>query len=360
MDTVQILKIDIPVKAHLITSNIEKFKKILRKYISSYLQKNGNYYANGVVYPNTIEIIEWQSGIKQGSILGDEMIFTTRFKACFRMYPIGSIHQGRIVGINQSYITVNNEYIYNVNIPLVKSSVNIDLIEELTGENTEEEKSEKLIAIESKLKNNNSTYPYLASDITPNNLKIGQTVEFIVLDLSSKYNPYNIIVLGFLSRIIDNYTKVYSINCSQHALQINEVKLFANQMMKENKSFFNELNYDLMLPTYYKTQDKHYIISTNNVDIPVEFTQVNDPVDNYYMCYYMKNPEFNNNIINNMNEKSVLLIELELTDDVTVPFTESIYNYICKHFANITLFYDWSQKNNNKYTMWIVGSYYIQ
>lgn len=347
MDIIQILNIDLPIKAYNITSNINKFKTTLRKQAIKYLQNNGNYFANGVVYPDTLEIIEWQSGIKQGSILGDEMVFKTTIRACFRMYPIGSIQQGRIVGINNTHVTINNEYVYSINIPLVKSFTNIELINEQQQE--EDNTDPNIRKIEQLLTNNNPTYPYLSANIQPSDLKIGQTVEFIVLDLSSKFNPYNIIVLGFLNRIIDTYSIIYSVNCDNKVLQIPEY----------NKSSVNEFNIITMLPKYYINQDIKYIITNDDInDNLLQLTKTDEPVDKYYMCYYYKNPSLDINITDNIKSNSVLLLEFDLDDTVTQPFSDIYYKSICKNFANVYIYYNWyNSTESNKYTMWVVCTY---
>lgn len=343
MDTIQILKIDLPIKAYKIVSNIEKFKSTLRNQAIKYLQRNSNYYANGVVYPETLEIIEWESGIKQGSILGDEMVFKTTIRACFRMYPIGSIHQGRIVGMNNTHITINNENVYSINIPLVKSNKNIDLIDE-QSENVDD----NILKVEELLKNNNSVYPYLASNINPTDLSIGQTVEFIVLDLSSKYNPYNIIVLGFLNRIINDYSIIYSVNCDNNALTV-------PKYIKSTTNTFNIMN---MLPEYYNNQDIKYVITNDQLNNKLlQLTKTNEPVDQYYMCYYYKNPSLDTDLIDIVRSNSIMIIEFNLDNSITQPFTESYYKHICKTFASVNIYYDWYDEEDGKYTMWIVCTY---
>lgn len=343
MDTIQILKIDLPIKAYKIVSNIEKFKGTLRNQAIKYLQRNSNYYANGVVYPETLEIIEWESGIKQGSILGDEMVFKTTIRACFRMYPIGSIQQGRIVGMNNTHITINNENVYSINIPLVKSNKSIDLIDE-QSENVDD----NILKVEELLKNNNSVYPYLASNINPTDLKIGQTVEFIVLDLSSKYNPYNIIVLGFLNRIINDYSIIYSVNCDNNALTVPEY-------IKSTTNNFNIMN---MLPEYYNNQDIKYVITNDQLNNKLlQLTKTNKPVDQYYMCYYYKNPSLDTDLIDIVRSNSIMIIEFNLDNTITQPFTESYYKHICKTFASVNIYYDWYDEEDGKYTMWIVCTY---
>jgi len=67
----------------------------------------------------------------------------------------------------------------------------------------------------------------------------------------------------------------------------------------------------------------------------------------------------NADTIINVAEKSVVLIKLTLNKDVTSPLSELQFNQICKHFANIMMYYDWPTEQEQQYTMWIVCSYRI-
>lgn len=359
MDTIQALTLDIPVKAYQITPNIEKMRNILRKNAVQFLKHNGNYFANGIVYPNTLEVIEWHSGIKRGGILSDVMVFTTTIRACFRMYPIGSVHTGTIKSISTTSVQINDEYIYDIEVPIVKTQTSVDINSTLKTDNIfnddsdsdSESEDEEMFAwtnekIEATLKNNNPQYPYLASGINPNDLAVGQTVEFIVLELSSKENHANVIVLSFLTRIIDSYTKIYSVNCGNQVLQHPKVKTTTN----------HELSLEDILPSYYKSQDTYYAIGDN---IGGTFVNVDNPVDSYYMCYYEHNPEVTTSSFDNVVDKSIVVIEMNLAKDVTSPLTEEQFNQICKHFANVTMYYKWPTAKENTYTLWIVCSYHV-
>lgn len=359
MDTVQVITIDIPVKAYLITSKYDKMKETLRKYAIKYLKHSSNYFANGIIYPASVNVLYWKTGIKRGSILGDEMIFTTTIQACFRMYPIGSIQTGYIVGINASHVQINNEYIYDIHIPLVKTSNKVEMsvqssqpsvVQQHIEDDEKDNEDMSMIKIEESLQNNNENYPYLNKDLNLSDLAVGQTVEFIVLDLSSKYNPGKIVVIGFLTRIIDSYTKIYSTNCDQYILN------YPISMNNVNSTY--KLSINDILPTYYTQQYTRYMIS--NDDIPFDnVTKVDVPVNNSYMCYYIKNPDLNTNIMQNLNEQNVLILELQLNNDVTNPFTPEQYKNLCSHFVNITAYYDWSSSMNGMYTLWLVCSYYL-
>lgn len=351
MDTIQAITIDVPVKAYQITPNTEKMRNILRKNAVQFLKHNGNYFANGIIYPNTAEVVEWHSGIKRGSILSDVMVFTTTIRACFRMYPIGSVHTGTIKSISTTSVQINDEYIYDIEVPIVKTQTPVDINSTLTTENDDSEVVEESSEwtnekIEATLKNNNPQYPYLASGLSPNDLAVGQTVEFIVLELSSKENHANVIVLSFITRIIDSYTKIYSVNCGNQVLQQPEVKTTTN----------HELTLNNILPDYYKSQKIYYAIGDN---IDETFTKVDNPVESYYMCYYKHNPEFTVNLFDNIVDKSVVVIEMNLAKNVTSPLTETQYKQICKHFANVTMYYNWPTAKENTYTLWIVCSYHV-
>lgn len=344
MDTIQALTLDIPVKAYQITPDNEKMRNTLRKEAIKFLKHNGNYFANGIVYPNTVEVVDWHSGIKRGSILSDVMVFTSTIRACFRMYPIGSVHTGTIKSISPTSVQINNEYIYDIEIPIVKTQTPVD-IQSTVAEEVIENNDWSNEKIEETLKNNNPVFPYLAAGINPSDLAVGQTVEFIVLELSSKENHANVIVLSFLTRIVDSYTKIYSVNCGNQVLQHPEVKTASN----------HELTLDDILPAYYKSQDKYYAIG----DVGGSFTKVDQPVDSYYVCYYKHNPEFTAGLFDNVADKSVVIIEMNLPKDVVSPLTEQQYNQICKHFANVTMYYNWPTSQENTYTLWIVCTYHV-
>lgn len=356
MDIVQALTIDIPVKAYRLTRDKEKFRTTLRKQAIQFLKHNGNYFANGVVYPNTLEVLDWHTGIKRGSILGDEMVFTTNIRACFRMYPVGTVHTGTIKSISATTVKINDEYMYDIEVPIVKTQAPVAVSTIMHFEKSEEEKKREAEEakwtnkkIEETLRNNNPLYPYLANGIEPSNLAVGQTVVFAVLELSSKNNHANIIVLSFLIGIIQEYTKIYSVNCGNNILQ-------TPQMITSPQHAID--NVPMLLPMYYMIQDHYYYIGE---DFNFGGTRVDEPVDapvkNYYICYCMNS--INADAINNVAEKSVVLIKLTLDKNVTSPLTEKQFNQICKQFANITMYYDWPTEQEQQYTMWIVCSYRI-
>lgn len=321
MDTVQILTIDIPLKSKLFINHPEKISEYLKGHAMKYLDNNNNYYSNGVVYKDTIEVIEWNSGIKRGSNLSDEMIFTTKIRACFRMYPIGTMHTGIIESVENNMITINTEYKYNIIVPFVKMPEGVDVSALIPDDEDDDYKKET----KKYLKNNNKIYPYISDTVDINKLKRGTTVEFIVLDVDSRFNNDNIVVLSFISNIIEHYTKIYSCSCNK-----------INNIIPEYKHIAGAFDIDIV-PLY-----------------------ANDPHINVVQ---FDNPELNtiiNEIPNELNYKDSLIIQMILDNNVMNPINENLFNSLCKKFVNITVYYDWTygDENENKYRMFIVGSYY--
>lgn len=324
MDTVQILTIDIPVKSKLFINHPDKISDYLKEHAMKYLDNNNNYYANGVVYKDTIEVIEWNSGIKRGSNLSDEMIFTTKIRACFRMYPIGTMHTGMIESVENNMITINTEYKYNIIVPFVKMPEGVDVSAVIPDDEDDDYKKET----KKHLKNNNKTYPYISNTVNIDKLKRGTTVEFIVLDVDSRFNNDNIIVLSFISNIIEHYTKIYSCSCNK-----------INNIIPEYKHIAGAFDINAIVPLYAVNNDPHInIVQLDNPDIDAN--------------------TITNAITSQLNYKDSLIIYLTLNKNVMNPINENLFNSLCKKFVNITVYYDWTYGNENEYRMIIVGSYY--
>ncbi len=310
MDTIQILNIDIPVKAYKIKKTDNELKSILKKEAINYLKNCCNYFANGVLYPKTLEVLDYKPGIKAGSTLGDEMVFNTNVKGCFRLYPINTIHEGIITDINSVNIKINNEYMYNINIPLVKSNEEIEVLEG---------------------KKNNKMSIYISSEVKYEDLHIGDTVQFQIVDLSSKFNNNSISIIGYLIKKINTYSKQYQTN--------------DNKTLIDDKIYEEDLNENLMefikrnLPEYYKCLDVHYIITNLAYDTSY-FTEENN--NNKYKLFMTNDI----NILNNLSTGDILCYFGNVND----------YNNLIDKFANINIYkfyYD-----NNFITIFI-GSYYI-
>ena len=301
MDTVQVLTIDIPVKSRHFMNNPNDISSFLLKNVKDYLIKNGNYFANGVVYPETIEILHWNYGIKRGSILGDEMIFTTTIRALFRLYQINQVYIGRIVSVDNNYAIINHENKYDIKTLFI------------TTEN-EEQNNDRFIT--QYLKNNNRES------------LIGKTVEFTVLFMDSMFNGKNILIIAEINKIIDNYTKIYNCNCSS----------------------FTEPQYQHI--------DVNDNIDINSI-IPY-YISVLDEDDRSKLYTVIENPDLNNiNIFNDMKYSNSLIIELELSKDVTNPFNEDYYKTICKYFTSVTMYYNWAYPIKDKYKLYVVCSFYV-
>ena len=55
MDTIQILNIDIPVKAYNIKKSEIQMKEVLLKEARKYLKNCSNYFASGILYPKNMK-----------------------------------------------------------------------------------------------------------------------------------------------------------------------------------------------------------------------------------------------------------------------------------------------------------------
>lgn len=307
MDTIQILNINIPVKAFSIKKTENEMKKVLLKETRKYLKNCSNYFANGILYPKTLEVLNYKPGIKSGSVLGDEMVFNTNVKGCFRLYPINTIHEGIITDINSVSIKINNEYFYNINIPLTRSAENIEVIEG---------------------KVNNKPYIYLSPDVKYSDLNIGDTVQFQIVDLSSKYNNNSVSIIGYLIKKIDTYSKQY--------------QTMSNNVIKDN--IYNNFSGDISefikerLPVYYTSQDIHYI----NTNMSYDETYYTKEKNNKYTLYMTDN-------INDLNSL--------VTGDVVCYFGNvDDYKIFIDKFASINIY---KFINNGVLSTIIIGSYYI-
>lgn len=309
MDTIQILNIDIPVKAYKIKKTDNEIKSILKKEAINYLKNCCNYFANGVLYPKTLEVLDFKPGIKAGSTLGDEMVFNTNVKGCFRLYPINTIHEGIITDINSVNIKINNEYMYNINIPLVKSNEEIEVLEG---------------------KKNNKMSIYISSEVKYEDLHIGDTVQFQIVDLSSKFNNNSISIIGYLIKKINTYSKQYQTN--------------DNKTLIDDKIYEEDLNENLMefikrnLPEYYKCLDVHYIITNLAYDTSY-FTEGNNKKNTLFMTDDI-------NILNNLSTGDILCYIGNVDD----------YNKLIDKFANINIY---KFNYDNEVRTIIIGSYYI-
>lgn len=307
MDTIQILNINIPVKAFSIKKTENEMKDVLLKEARKYLKNCSNYFANGILYPKTLEVLNYKPGIKSGSVLGDEMMFNTNVKGCFRLYPINTIHEGIITDINSVSIKINNEYFYNINIPLTRSAENIEVIEG---------------------KVNNKPYIYLSPDVKYSDLNIGDTVQFQIVDLSSKYNNNSVSIIGYLIKKIDTYSKQYQ-TMSNSVIKDNIYNNFSGNISE----FIKEI-----LPVYYTSQDIHYI----NTNMSYDETYYTKEKNNKYTLYMTDN-------INDLNSL--------ITGDVVCYFGNvDDYKIFIDKFASINIY---KYFNNGVLNTIIIGSYYI-
>lgn len=309
MDTIQILNIDIPVKAYKIKKTDNEIKSILQKEAINYLKNCCNYFANGVLYPKTLEVLDYKPGIKAGSTLGDEMVFNTNVKGCFRLYPINTIHEGIITDINSVNIKINNEYMYNINIPLVKSNEEIEVLEG---------------------KKNNKMSIYISSEVNYEDLHIGDTVQFQIVDLSSKFNNNSISIIGYLIKKINTYSKQYQTNDNKTLIDDN----IYEENLNENLMEFIKRN----LPEYYKCRDVHYINTNIDYDITY-FTEENNKKNTLFMTDDI-------NILNNLSTGDILCYIGNVDD----------YNKLIDKFANINIY---KFNYDNEVRTIIIGSYYI-
>lgn len=309
MDTIQILNIDIPVKAYKIKKTDNEIKNILKKEAINYLKNCCNYFANGVLYPRTLEVLDYKPGIKAGSTLGDEMVFNTNVKGCFRLYPINTIHEGIITDINSVNIKINNEYMYNINIPLVKSNEEIEVLEG---------------------KKNNKMSIYISSEVNYEDLHIGDTVQFQIVNLSSKFNNNSISIIGYLIKKINTYSKQYQTNDNRTLIDDN----IYEEDLNENFMEFIKRN----LPEYYKCLDVHYINTNKDYD-RIYFTEGNN---NKYTLFMTDNID----ILNKLSTGDILCYIGNVND----------YNKFIDKFANINIY---KFNYDNEVRTIIIGSYYI-
>ena len=309
MDTIQILNIDIPVKAYKIKKTDNEIKSILKKEAINYLKNCCNYFANGVLYPRTLEVLDYKPGIKAGSTLGDEMVFNTNVKGCFRLYPINTIHEGIITDINSVNIKINNEYMYNINIPLVKSNEEIEVLEG---------------------KKNNKMSIYISSEVNYEDLHIGDTVQFQIVDLSSKFNNNSISIIGYLIKKINTYSKQYQTNDIRTLIDDN----IYEEDLNENLMEFIKRN----LPEYYKCRDVHYINTNKDYD-RTYFTEGNNKKNTLFMTD-------NIDILNKLSTGDILCYIGNVDD----------YNKLIDKFANINIY---KFNYDNEVRTIIIGSYYI-
>lgn len=307
MDTIQILNIDIPVKAYKIKKTDNEMKSILKKEAINYLKNCCNYFANGVLYPRTLEVLDYKPGIKAGSTLGDEMIFNTNVKGCFRLYPINTIHEGIITDISSVNIKINNEYMYNINIPIIKSNEEIEVLEG---------------------KKNNKMSIYISSDVNYEDLNIGDTVQFQIVDLSSKFNNNSISIIGYLIKKVNTYSKQYQTIDNEALINDNIYVNFNEDIME-----FIKRN----LPEYYKCQDVHYINTSMKYDRSY-FTKGN----NKYTLFITDDID----MLNNLSTGDILCYIGNVNE----------YNNLIKKFANVNIY---KYNIDNEVKTIIIGSYYI-
>lgn len=121
MDIEQILTIDLPVKAHEIHGSKDPNDPYagidFPTIIARYMDKERNYYANGVMYNNSITVLNVEPGIKDGGILNDEMLFKVTFSACFHIYLIGYRYEDTVAESNSVFARVNSNHpTYNVKV----------------------------------------------------------------------------------------------------------------------------------------------------------------------------------------------------------------------------------------------------
>lgn len=300
MDIFQVLTIDIPVKSRHFMNNPKDISSILLKNITEYLIKNGNYFANGVVYPDTISILNWKYGIKRGSVLGDEMMFTTTISALFRLYQLDRVYVGKIVSVDNNFAIINHENKYDIKTLFI---------------NTENEEHNNNRFITQYLKNKDKE------------TLLDKTVEFTVTDIDSMFNGKNIIVMAEINRIIDNYTMIYNCDCNTFTIP-NYNHVDSNENITINN----------ILPYYIKVLKE-------------------DEQKNLYSV--IQNSDLNNIIFSDIKYGDSLIIEIELNKDVINPFNEDYYKSMCKYFASVTMYYDWTYHVQDMYKLYVVCSYCV-
>ena len=99
---VNIITLNVPVAAKDITNDLKK--PIIDNIIRLYEQER-NYYQYGVLYYNTIEILDIKPGIKDGGILNDEMVFEVTIRGLFKLYINDLSYYGNVTEITTSYYT---------------------------------------------------------------------------------------------------------------------------------------------------------------------------------------------------------------------------------------------------------------
>lgn len=108
---VNIITLNVPVAAKDITDDLKK--PIIDNIIRLYEQER-NYYQYGVLYYDTIEILDIKPGIKDGGILNDEMVFEVTIRGLFKIYINDLSYYGNVTEITSSYYTSNIYPCYKV------------------------------------------------------------------------------------------------------------------------------------------------------------------------------------------------------------------------------------------------------
>lgn len=117
---VNIITLNVPVAAKDINVNLQNniLKNIKRLY-----EKERNYYQYGVLYYDTIQLLDIKPGIKDGSILNDEMVFEVTLCGLFKLYVKNLSYYGYITETTVEYYLSRINPCYSVIIPKSKDVI---------------------------------------------------------------------------------------------------------------------------------------------------------------------------------------------------------------------------------------------
>ena len=117
---VNIITLNVPVAAKDININLRQniLKNIKRLY-----EKERNYYQYGVLYYDTIKLLDIKPGIKDGSILNDEMVFEVTLCGLFKLYVKDLSYYGYITETTVEYYLSRINPCYSVIIPKSKDVI---------------------------------------------------------------------------------------------------------------------------------------------------------------------------------------------------------------------------------------------
>lgn len=117
---VNIITLNVPVAAKDINSEL---KSNIRKNIKRLYEKERNYYQYGVLYYDTIKFLDIKPGIKDGSILNDEMVFEVTLSGLFKLYVKDLSYYGYITETTVEYYLSRINPCYSVIIPKSKDVI---------------------------------------------------------------------------------------------------------------------------------------------------------------------------------------------------------------------------------------------